>query len=175
MKPVLVSAAVSSLAAVLLSACGGNDSETGAEKIASKLDQQAMEAGLIPDPETLSLAGQFETRSELGIDKLCATAGAGGFDIGMLAVFGPESKCEAQGRAIISDERVNITFRGEENCSFDAEYDGVEIRLPGALPEGCSSYCTPRASFSGTSYFMIAQGDDAARKTLGREIDRLCG
>lgn len=164
------------LALLSLAACGGTAEESSPpQKVASKLDRQAIEAGLIPDPDTFSLAGQFETRSELGIDKFCAVSAGGGFDVGVLAVFGPESKCEAQGKAIIQDEQVNISFRGEGNCSFDAEYDGVEIRFPGALPDGCSSYCSPRASFSGTSFFMIAQGDEAARKTLGREIDQLCG
>jgi len=161
-------------AAILaLAACGGSDDQTSSEKskAASALDEQAIAAGLLPDPDNLSLAGQFETRSELGVDKFCATGSSGNFDIGVLAVFGPESKCEAQGSASLATDNINIRFRGEEECQFKAEYDGVEIRFPGALPESCDSYCTKRASFSG----MVSPGEDAAKKTLGRDIDRLCG
>lgn len=161
---------------LLLSACSdsSDEQEDGGDKVTSILDEQAVAAGILPDPDNLSLTGQFETRSELGVDKFCATKSGNGFDIGVLAVFGPESKCEAQGKAALKDEKLSISFSGEEECKFDAEYDGVSIQFPGALPESCNSYCTKRASFSGTSYFMIAQGGDAARKTLGRDIDRLC-
>ncbi len=160
---------------VILAGCeakpDGQQDETGG----SRLDEQAIASGLLPNPEQRNLAGQFETRSELGIDKFCAVTSGSGFDIGMLAVFGPESKCEGQGSASLGQDSIEITLRGEDSCQFKAEYDGVEIRVPGAIPEGCSSYCTPRASFSGTSYYLISQGDEAARKSLGRDIDRLCG
>lgn len=160
---------------LIIAGCGddpGEDAQKGRE--ASLLDEQAVAAGLLPDPDNLSLSGQFETRSTLGVDKFCATQSSAGFDIGVLAVFGPESKCEAQGTARLGQENLRINFRGEDECAFVAEYDGVELRFPGAMPEECNSYCTKRASFSGTSYFMIAQGDDAARRTLGRDINRLC-
>ncbi len=160
---------------------GSQPSDAGGEiaqsstRAGDALDQLAIEKGILPDINNLVFAGRFETRSELGTDKFCAVKkGGGSYKIGMLAVFGPESKCEAQGTARVNGEKVDITLNGKESCRFDAEYDGIELRFPGNLPAGCESYCTSRASFAGTSYFIVEPGDDNARATLGRDIDRLC-
>jgi hypothetical protein len=161
---------------LLLAACGsGNDTKQAPATDASRaLDQQAIARGLLPDPEGRALAGRFETRSDLGIDKFCAVGDAGSFEIGMLAVFGPESKCEAQGTAEFVNDKVRITLSGKESCRFDAEFDGIQLRFPGSVPDGCASYCSPRASMSGTAYYFIEPGNASARSTLGRDIERLC-
>ena len=98
----------------------------------------------------------------------------GSLDVGVLAVFGPESKCEGRGTASIAGDKVRITLSGKGDCQFDAQYDGVELRFPGSIESGCASYCSDRASLSGTHYFMVQPGDEPARKTLGRDIQRLC-
>jgi hypothetical protein len=163
-------------AALLLCLTACNSKEVSQQTdAAKKLDEQAVASGILFDPSARSLSGQFETHSDLGVDKFCAVARGNGFDIGMLAVFGPDSKCEAQGSAAIDGEAINITLAGEGECKFSATFDGSEIRVPGTLPEGCSSYCTPRSTFSGTSYYLVDQGDKAARNSLGRDIERLCG
>lgn len=162
----------------LLAACGENAPSVlgGGNDVGSQLDQAAIEAGIMPDPDEIEFAGRYETRSELGTDKFCAVGnGTKQFNIGFLSVSGPESKCEASGTATVDGEKVKITLSGDGNCTFEARYDGIELRFPGAVDAGCDAYCTPRASFSGTHYFMIQPGDDAARGTLGREIERLCG
>lgn len=147
----------------------------GAGDTGSSLDDQAIAAGILPDPDNVEFAGRFETRGDLGTDKFCAVREGGErFQIGVLAVFGPESKCEGKGWAKISDEKVQVTLEGKDACRFTAQYDGVELRFPGTIESGCSSYCSSRASLSGTHYFMIQPGDDSARKSLGRDIDRLC-
>jgi hypothetical protein len=158
-----------------LAACGSGDEKSAPQTDASRsLDEQAIAKGLLPDPEGRALAGRFETRSELGTDKFCAVGDDGEFAIGMLAVFGPDSKCEAQGNAEFVGDRVRITLSGKESCSFDAEFDGIQLRFPGSVPEGCASYCSPRASMSGTAYFFTEPGNASARRTLGRDIERLC-
>jgi hypothetical protein len=163
------------LACLGLSACGDNGGKTAPATDASRsLDDQAIAKGLLPDPEGRALSGRYETRSDLGIDKFCAVGDGGDFRIGMLAVFGPESKCEGQGNAEFSGEKVRISFEGKESCTFDAEFDGIQLRFPGVVPTGCASYCTPRAGMGGTSYYFTEPGDASARKTLGRDIERLC-
>ncbi|MFC4291925.1 hypothetical protein ACFOWX_05795 [Sphingorhabdus arenilitoris] len=163
-----------------LSSCSKDSEGAGgdhmtATDVGDALDERAIERGILPDLNNLVFAGRFETRSELGTDKFCAVDnGSGTYKIGVLAVFGPESKCEGQGSAKIEGEKVQITLAGKGNCSFDAEYDGVELRFPGGVGEECESYCTSRASLSGTSYFMVEEGDDGARRALGRDIERLC-
>jgi hypothetical protein len=176
-----VRASILFLSCALLAGCdgpttNGTDGKAGnSTQIGSALDQKAVAAGILPDPKNLVFSGRYETRSDLGTDKFCAVQEGGGqFQIGVLAVFGPESKCEGQGRASIVGEGVKITLSGKKNCSFNATFDGIELRFPGALENGCESYCSPRASFSGTSYFIVEQGDANAQRTLGRDFERLC-
>ncbi len=173
-------AVFSLLAAILLSACdsggGGALSDlTGSNDAGKALDDRAKAAGIIPDGDKIDFSGRFETRSDLGTDKFCAVKSSNTkFNIGVLAVFGPESKCEAKGTASLNGEKVKITLSGKESCSFSAEYDGVELRFPGAMEAGCASYCSPRASLSGTKYFIVEQGDENARRALGRDFEKLC-
>lgn len=158
----------------LLACQDSSPQKVSATDASRALDDQAIAKGLLPDPEGRALAGRFETRSDLGVDKFCAVGDDGRFAIGMLAVFGPDSKCEAQGDAAFSNEKVRITLRGKESCSFDAEFDGVQLRFPGSVPDGCASYCSPRASLSGTAYYFTDPGNASARRTLGRDIEQLC-
>lgn len=161
----------------LLAGCGDGalTSSLGSDAGAA-LDARAVETGVLPNPDKIDFAGRFETRSDLGIDKFCAVkTDADRFDIGFLAVFGPESTCEGTGIASVQGDEVEITLNGKGPCTFAARYDGIELRFAGAVESGCANYCSEKASLSGTHYFMIEPGDSAARNTLGREIDRLCG
>lgn len=166
---------------LLLLSCGGEEkqkaaaSEQQVTEAGEALDAKAVAAGILPDPKDFKFGGRYETRNDIGTDKFCAVSdGDNRFAIGMLAVFGPESKCEGQGSAVVDGEKVKITLSGKGSCSFEAHFDGVELRFPGQIEAGCADYCSPRASMSGTHYFLVEPGTDAARKTLGRDIDRLC-
>lgn len=140
------------------------------------LDRQAIKAGILPDPENSELAGRFETRGDFGTDKFCAVKnGTGEFKIGVFTVSGAASKCEGQGIATINGDKVRISLQGKGECEFDAQYDGVELRFPASIASGCATYCTARANLSSTHYFMVQNGDEAARRTLGRDIGKLCG
>ncbi len=163
------------LFAMILVSCDGKGISIGGENAGQALNEKAIEVGVVPDPRNIKLSGRFETRSELGTDKFCAVGeGAAEHKIGVLAVFGPESKCEAQGIARINGEKISVELRNQDSCRFDAEFDGISLRFPGALPDGCASYCTARASLAGTSYFMVEHGNENARKALGRDIEKLC-
>lgn len=161
---------------ILLAGCGdgSGDNSAPATDASRSLDEQAISKGLLPDPEGKALAGRYETRSELGTDKFCAVGDDGEFAIGLLSVSGPESKCEAQGSAKFVDGKVRISLSGKGSCSFDADFDGIQLRFPGKVPDGCASYCSPRTSMSGTAYFFTEPGNNSARRTLGRDIERLC-
>jgi hypothetical protein len=169
--------AIALMCFALLSACSENaPAGLGGGDAGSALDEQAVAAGIMPNPDDVEFAGRFETRSDLGTDKFCAVGGGSKqFEIGFLAVFGPESKCEGTGKASVDGEKVRITLTGKGNCAFDARYDGIELRFPGVVENGCASYCSARANLSGTHYFMVQPGNTAARNTLGRTIERLCG
>lgn len=141
----------------------------------SSLEKAAIEAGVIPDINTVTLSGAFERQSDLGTDRFCAVGNdENGYQVGMIAVFGPESKCEGLGEATRTGESVRITLTSEQRCSFTASFDGVEIKIPGGLPESCESYCSPRAGFNGVSFYLVGEGDAVARSTRGRDIESLC-
>ncbi|MEO9468952.1 hypothetical protein [Parasphingorhabdus sp.] len=168
------------LLGLFLSGCGqgpGASAEQNEPEPAptSRLEQAAIEAGVIPDIRNVTLSGAFERQSELGIDRFCAVGNdERGYQVGMLAVFGPESKCEGLGEAQRTGETISITLDSKETCRFDASFDGVELQLPGDLPEACLSYCSPRATLNGVSFFLVGEGDAVARSTQGREIESLC-
>ncbi len=141
----------------------------------SSLEQAAIDAGVIPDVKNISLSGAFERQSDLGEDRFCAVGNdERGYQVGLLAVFGPDSKCEALGSAERNGETVTITLESQQECRFEASFDGVALNLPGKLPASCGSYCTPRAGFGGVSFYLVGEGDAVARSTRGREIESLC-
>ena len=159
-----------------LAGCGIGEPPSGeSEAELSSLEQAAIDAGVIPDVRNVTLAGAFERQSDLGTDSFCAVGNdENGYQVGMIAVFGPDSKCEGLGEAERQGENVRITLNSEEKCSFTARFDGVELKLPGALPKSCDSYCSPRAGFNGVSFYLIGEGDAVARSTSGRDFDNLC-
>ena len=168
--------AVALLLTMSLAGCGAG--ESGPEEPAaevSSLEQAAIDAGVIPDVRKVTLSGAFERQSDLGTDSFCAVGNdENGYQVGMIAVFGPDSKCEGMGEAERDGENVRITLNSEEKCSFTARFDGVELKMPGALPDSCASYCSPRAGFNGVSFYLIGEGDAVARSTSGRDFDNLC-
>lgn len=165
------------LLALALAGCDAQGEQAGgeADSAGAALDRLAVEKGLIPDPDKLAFEGRFETQSELGTDKFCAVAdGGGSYRVGFLSVYGPESKCEGRGSATLEGDAIQIELEGKGSCSFTASYDGIVLRFPGSVPEGCAAYCSPNASMSGTRYYFIEPGPEAAKRALGRELDRLC-
>lgn len=164
------------LATLLLAACGSDNSGSPAPKTEqSSLEKAAIEAGVIPDIRNVSLSGAFERQSDLGMDRFCAVGNdENGYQIGMIAVFGPDSKCEGLGEAQRNGEDVRITLNSKKKCQFNASFDGVELRISGNLPEPCKSYCSPRAGFNGVSFYLMGEGDAVARSTRGRDIENLC-
>ncbi len=164
------------LTTLLLAACGWeNSGSPGPDPEQSSLEKAAIEAGVIPDIRKVSLSGAFERQSDLGLDRFCAVGNdEKGYQIGMIAVFGPDSKCEGLGEAQRNGEDVRITLSSEKKCQFNASFDGVELRISGSLPEACGSYCSPRAGFNGVSFYLTGEGDAVARSTRGRDIESLC-
>lgn len=152
---------------------GGEEAEATEEP--SSLEQAAIDAGVIPDIRNVTLSGAFERQSDLGEDRFCAVGNdQRGYQVGMIAVFGPDSKCEGLGEAQRNGETVRITLNSKETCSFTATFDGVELRFPGEMPASCTSYCSPRAGFNGVSFYLVGEGDEVARSTRGRDIESLC-
>lgn len=165
---------------LLLAGCGqikpGDDSTA-----VTALDAAAIEAGVIADPDAVDLAGGFADIGGTGSDAFCARGNREqGYDIGVLVTFGEGSQCEAQGRATLAGEQVQInlsrTGKGKplSGCSFTARFDGNGLALPGSVPEDCQPVCSARASLAGASFALVQAGDSAAGAARGRSVKRLC-
>ena len=162
--------------ALVLAGCGqGQSSPEKPDAELPALEQAAIDAGVIPDVRNVTLSGAFERRSDLGTDRFCAVGNdENGYQVGMIAMFGPATKCEGMGEAERDGENIRITLNSGEKCSFTARFDGVELKLPGAMPKACASYCSPRAGFNGVSFYLVGEGDAVARSTRGSDFENLC-
>lgn len=166
---------------LLLAACNGTLEDNSQETQSSEdLDQAAINAGILTDPDNIKLEGRFETRNDIGTDKFCAIKnGDNDYRVGILAVFGADSFCEGRGEANLDGENLNISLNQsiretDENCEFTASFDGISLQLPGEMPEACAKFCNNRASLTGTQYFQVEIGDEPARQSRGREFRPLC-
>jgi hypothetical protein len=142
------------------------------------LEQAAANKGLIPDfSDKDFLAGAYERESDLGTDRMCALGDdERGYRIGMVAVFGPDTRCEATGSAARSGENVRMTLVGEKGrCVFTAQFDGVRLTIPGRIDEECDQFCGLRASFAGVSFDRVGDGNSVAASVRGIDVDELCG
>lgn len=142
------------------------------------LEQAAASKGLIPDfSDKDFLAGAYQRESDLGTDRMCALGDdERGYRIGMVAVFGPDTRCEATGSAARSGENVRMTLTGDKGrCVFTAQFDGVRLTIPGRVEEECDQFCGPRASFAGVSFDRIGDGNAVAASVRGIDIAQLCG
>lgn len=144
------------------------------------LDKAAISAGILNDPDNIQLEGRFESRNDIGTDKLCAIKKEDGvYNIGILAIFGEDSFCEGQGIASLDGENVIISLNknvsnNREICEFMVSFDGLSIIFPGEVPQSCAQYCNNRASLSGTRYFQIETGNNIAKLSNGRNFKPLC-
>jgi len=170
---------------LVLSNCSvSKESENNLEDTESSqsLDEAAIAAGILPDPDNIKLEGRFEARNDIGTDKFCSIKNNdGSYNIGILAVFGAESICEGQGKARLDGDEVIIsldqTSRQNDNnepCEFTATYDGISLQIPGILAQSCAKSCNNLASLSGTRYFLVEEGNEAARQSKGRKLKPLC-
>ena len=139
-----------------------------------ELELAAIGAGVIPDLSTASLSGRYEGRNAIGTDKFCAVRDGDHYAIGIFAAFGNTAHCEGQGMARATGKTVEIVLQGKGNCRFNALFDGVEIRMPGTVPESCAAYCSERASLAGVRVPLVEEGDEVARGMQGRDIALLC-
>jgi hypothetical protein len=157
------------LAALLLAACSG--AQTPNAQQPQDLESAAIERGLIPGPGGGEIAGVYARDT----DRLCIVPEGDAYRIGAHVDYGEGIACSTAGTLRRSGGRLRIRFGDGEECSFDASIDGETIRFPGALPDGCKTFCAGRASYAGLQAARLSDSiaeAAAMRDTAGR---RLCG
>lgn len=141
----------------------------------SDLENAAIAAGAIPDPDTAPLEGLYERSGDGGPDRMCLLRESGeSYRIGIDVMFGDETECLARGRAARSGERLTITLDGKSACRIEARFDGREITLPGSVPETCARYCTKQGSLAGFSLGQSSASRIDAASVVGRDGALLC-
>lgn len=135
----------------LLLLAGCSSGEAVDDQGAGNLEAAAIASGVIPDPATAPVEGLYEHVGEAATDKLCLMGEGDRFRLGISVHLGRNVACHAQGTAERTGEALAITLEGQGDCSFLAAFDGEEVRIPGAVPKGCASYCTGDNSISGVA------------------------
>ncbi|MBB5686920.1 hypothetical protein [Sphingobium boeckii] len=121
------------------------------DRAGGNLEAAAIATGVIPDPATAPVEGLYEHVGEAATDKLCLIGAGDRYRLGISVHLGRNVACHAQGRAERKGEALMITLEGKGDCRFAAAFDGEEVRIPGAVPQGCGSYCTGDNSISGVA------------------------
>ena len=137
------------IACLLLTACSSGAAVE--DQGAGNLEAAAIASGVIPDPATAPVEGLYEHVGEAATDKLCLIGAGDRYKVGISVHLGRNVACHAQGSAERDGEALTITLNGKGDCRFAAAFDGEEVRIPGTIPQGCSSYCTGDNSISGVA------------------------
>jgi hypothetical protein len=137
---------ISGMLAAALTGCGGGGADPAAPTVAS-LEDAARARGLAREPSDAPTTGLFVR----GGDRLCLADRGGGVRIGVVSDYSDGIACSATGVASTTRENLSVTLGSRGDCRFDAQYDGVRIVFPAAMPAGCARFCAPRASLSALS------------------------
>lgn len=161
---------------LMLAACDSAPQPDAAPRPSGDLEEAALEAGLVVDPDNLDLEGAFERPSDLGTDRFCAVrTGDRRYTVGMRAVFGADSACQGRGTATLDGESVTITIPVQgEDCVMSARFDGTQLALAGEVPPACAQLCDDRASLAGVDFLLAESGAEAARAEMDGEGEPLC-
>ncbi|MGN6818475.1 MAG: hypothetical protein ACTHJR_07375 [Sphingomonas sp.] len=133
---------VGALTALLtLMACHGSQPVPQATATPTGLEAAAIEAGIIDDPANTDPTGLYQRDR----DRICVVPSARAFHIGLYVDYGDTYYCSGQGEATRAGETLHVDLASAPGCSFDAEFEGDRIVVPGRLPDACQKACSPRA------------------------------
>lgn len=155
---------------LLLAACSGGQ-QAAKDQPPQDLEKAAVERGLIRNPGDTEIAGLYARDT----DRICIVPTSIGYKIGAFVDYGDGITCSGAGKASRVGETLHIELGGDDTCSFDAKFDGDKISLPGALPEGCSKFCTRRASYAGLEVNRLSESPAEAAAMRDGSGKRLCG
>lgn len=160
----------------VVSACGQDSpqEEKNAAPAASRLEQAALDSGVVADVNAMSPVGLYRKRHEAGRDSLCITADEDGKQhFALEAVFGQNARCRGKGTVRSSGDKLVMNF-GRSACLIVASYEGDTIAMPGALDVECAKLCSERASLEGVSFPRVSRDPGVARAAKRSDGKPLC-
>lgn len=151
---------------ILLAGCEETEPEA-VESAGAKLEAAAVRAGLVPDPERVSLVGAWARDT----DRVCVAPGEGGAErIGVLIDYGEGSGCVATGAVRRSGDRLDIDLG---RCRFDARFDGERIAFPVEVDPACDRLCRGNATLAALTVEQVSASAAEAttlRAPSGRQL-----
>lgn len=137
----------------------------------SELESAAISAGVIADPASGDISGLYAADT----DRVCIVPAAQGFRIGIAIDYGDQQGCAATGSVVRARDSLQIRLRGSSPCEFSARFEGDRIVFPGALPAGCDSRCSGRASLAGVSVVQLSRSVSEASSLRASRGQLVCG
>jgi len=111
---------------------------------ATGLEAAAIEAGVIPDPNSTDIAGLYARDT----DRVCVVPSATAYRVGVFVDYGDRISCGGSGTVTRAGEKLQLEFDNADGCSFEARFEGDRIIFPANLPHACEKLCARRASMA---------------------------
>jgi hypothetical protein len=158
--------------ALLLAGCSGAQQPAGNTQVPQDLESAAIERGMVRDPKDSEIAGLYARDT----DRVCIVGDESGYRIGAFVDYGDRITCSGSGKVTRVGERLHVQLgREEDDCSFDARFDGEKLFFPGNVPDGCQKLCAKRASYAGLEVALLSESAAEARALRDPQGRSLCG
>ena len=161
------------LAAVLLLAgCSqGTNTPQATATPATGLEAAAIEAGLIPDPDSVDITGLYARDT----DRVCIVPAPEDYRIGIVVEYGDDLNCTASGTVTRNGETLGIDLPAAPGCSFKARYEGDRIVFPPEVPAACAKLCQGRASIAAVDVSRMSESASEASALRNPKGENVCG
>ncbi len=157
--------------ALLLAGCSGAQQPAGNAQVPQDLESAAIERGMVRDPKDSEIAGLYARDT----DRVCIVGDESGYRIGAFVDYGDRITCSGSGKVTRVGERLHVQLgKEEDDCSFDARFDGEKLFFPGNVPDGCQKLCAKRASYAGLEVTLLSESAAEARALRDPQGRSLC-
>ena len=158
---------------LLVAGCGRGEPEPvhNATAAATGLEAAAIEAGVIPDPNSTDIAGLYARDT----DRVCIVPSATAYRVGVFVDYGDKVSCGGSGTVTRAGEKLQLEFDGSDGCSFEARFEGDRIVFPATLPNACQKLCARRASMAALDVTRLSESVSEASTLRDGNGKLLCG
>ena len=135
------------------------------------LEAAAIQAGVIPDPNSTEIAGLYARET----DRICIVPTATAYRIGVVVDYGDQQRCGGSGSITRVGETLHIELGQKPGCGFDARFEGDRIVFPGRIPDACRQVCERRASIAALDVAKLSESVSEASTLRDARGRLLCG
>jgi hypothetical protein len=123
-----------------------------------------------------TLTGLYEGGSAAQPNRMCIVEGKGDEQRFGLVVWGGNlHSCSGSGTVTREGGKLRLAMAGDSACTIEATISGKTVKLPEAVPAGCSYYCGARATLGGAELTQKGTTKAAAMEAKDLVGESLCG